>query len=148
MPYIQHKVRGWFTSFLANIIPNRVKRLIFLSSLIAYIQGTEKPDTALAGKINRLLSLAHRETSIYTPSLIKDKIWPNIIARDTPIGQTGVALCDLCEIEDYRVNTYQARSISNQIIGHMPQALRYGSNRQMKSDLVTLLMNIPKLQHA
>lgn len=147
MPYIQHKVNGWFTAFLGRIIPNRVKRLIFISSLIAYIQGTEKPDAVLACKINRLLSLAHNETAIYTPTMIMDRIWPNIIARDEPIGHTGVALCDLCEIEDYQVNPSQARSISNQIIGHMPAALRYGSNRQMKSDLITLIMNIPKLNH-
>lgn len=148
MPNTRRKATGWFTSMLSIVLPKRLKRLIFLSSMIAYIQGTEKPDKALAGKINQLLSLAHRDNAMNTPSAIKDHIWPNIIPRDEPIGRTGIALCDLCEIEDYQVNATQARFISNRIISGMPEALKYGSNRQIKSDLVTILVNIPKLHHA
>ena len=131
-----------------KILPNRIKRLIFLSTFIAYIQGSDKPDKELACKINQLLSLAHRDNAILTPPILQKKIWSNIIPRDKVIGEAGIALRELTEVAGIEVYTAQARYISNRIIDNIPQSLRYGSNRRIRHDLMTLLINLPKLQHA
>lgn len=136
-----------WVKFLNDFLPNRIKRLIFLSSLLAYIQGTKNPDEELVCKLNQLLQLSHSSKSAMVPSMLNERIWAGVVSRDKPVANTGVVLSRLHEIQDYKILTHQARTVSDNIIKNIPYWLKYGSNKQMRSDLVKLLTNVNKLSH-
>lgn len=136
-----------WVKFLEEFLPNKIKRMIFLSSFLAYVQGTKSPDEVLVRKLNQLLHLSRNDKSAMAPQLINQRIWAGIISRDEPVGNTGVTLCNLAEVQDYKIFTSQARSVSDRIIKNTPQWLKYGSNKQIRDDLMELLTNINKLSH-
>ncbi len=133
-----------------RMLPNKLKRLLFLSTFINYINGDENIDREMACKINQLLSLTHKasENILMPPNLIQNRVWSKIISRDEKIGETGLSLCDLNQIANLEVQTVQARYISNRIISNIPKSLRYGSNKEIRNDLMTLLLNLPRLHQA
>lgn len=136
-----------WVKFLEEFLPSKIKRMIFLSSFLAYVQGTKSPDEVLVRKLNQLLQLSRNDKSAMAPQLINQRIWAGIISRDEPVGNTGVTLCNLAEVQDYKIFTSQARSVSDRIIKNTPQWLKYGSNKQIRDDLMELLTNINKLSH-
>lgn len=129
-------------SFLEEFLPTKIKRMIFLSSLLAYIQGTKSPDQHLVQKLNHLLKLSNNDKSAMVPPLLNEKIWGGIVSRTEPLGRSGLVLSDLSEIKDYKVFTYQSRFISDRIIRRTPNWLRYGSNKQIKEDLIVFFNNL------
>ena len=144
---IRDALMSLWVKFLDEFLPNRIKRMIFLSSFLAYVQGTNSPDEALVRKLNQLLHLSRNDKSVMAPPLINQRIWAGIIPRDEPVGRTKVTLCMLAEVQDYKLFTSQARSVSDRILRNTPQWLRYGSNKQIRDDLVELLTNINMLRH-
>lgn len=140
-------VSNLWVKFLNDFLPNRIKRLIFLSSFLAYIQGNRNPDEELVYKLNQLLHLSHNSKSAMVPPLLNERIWAGVVSRDKPVAGTGVVLSRLHEIQDYKILTSQARTVSDNIIKNTPNWLKYGSNKQMRSDLVKLLTNVNQLSH-
>lgn len=128
-----------------RMLPNKLKRLLFLSTFFAYMQDNDKPDREMVCRINQLLTLTNNENSAMPPNFVQKRIWSKIIPRDEPIGESGLKLCELTEIADIEVYKVQARYITNRIINNIPPSLRYGSNREIGSDLMKLLMYFPKL---
>lgn len=133
---------------LDEFLPNRIKRMIFLSSFLAYVQGTKSPDEELVRKLNQLLHLSRSDKSVMAPPLFNQRIWAGIIPRDEPLGRTRVTLSKLSEVQDYKIVSAQARSVSDRIIKNTPKWLKYGSNKQIRNDLVELITNINKLSHS
>lgn len=145
---IKDALMSAWVKFLGEFLPNKIKRMIFLSSFLAYVQGTKSPDEVLVRKLNQLLQLSRNDKSAMAPQLINQRIWAGIISRDEPVGNTGVTLCKLTEVQDYKIFTSQARSVSDRIIKNTPEWLKYGSNKQIRDDLIELLTNINKLSHS
>lgn len=139
------KLMGIWVNFLQGFLPNRFKRMIFLSSFMAYIQGTTSPDKELICKLNQLLKLSSSDSSVMVPPLLNQRIWAGIVSRDEPLGRTGVVLSQLAEVQDYKMFTGQARSVSDRIIKNTPSWLKYGSNNQIRNDLTILLTNVNRL---
>lgn len=142
---IREKLMGLWIRFLDGFLPDRFKRMIFLSSLMAYIQGTKSPDKELINKLNQLLHLASSSNPVMVPPLFNQQIWKQIVPRNEPLGKTGVTLAQLSEVQDYKIFTSQARSVSDRIIKNTPSWLKYGSNNQMRADLMKLLQGVGKL---
>lgn len=131
-----------WVAFLEGFLPTKIKRMIFLSSLLAYIQGTKNPNQQLVYKLNHLLKLSNNDKATMVPPLINERIWGNLVSRSEPFGKNGLLLSDLSEIRDYEVFAYHSRFISDRIIRRTPTWLRYGSNKQIREDLLALLNNL------
>jgi len=121
--------------------------MIFLSSLLAYIQGNHKPDEELVNKLNQLLHLSNNAKSAMVPPLLNERIWADVVPRTEPVGNTGIVLAKLSEMPRATIVTSQARILSDNIIRKSPQWLRYGTTNQMRADLVKLLVNVNNLQN-
>lgn len=145
MTHSKSKLENIVTLFLSNIFSPRVKRMIFLSSFLAYVQGTNHPDKELLVKLNKLLNLAQLDDAVMAPSMLNQKIWGATLPRDEPLGNSGIMLKELDQIQDYKIFVSQARKISDSVIKNAPEWLRYGSNKQIRSDLITLLTNYKAL---
>ena len=139
---INNAVSNTWEKFLDGFLPNRIKRMIFLSSLMAYIQGTRNPDEEIVGKFNQLLNLSSSTRSSMVPPLMNQRIWTGIVPRTEPVGNTGITLSNLAEVKDYKLFSHQARKVSDNIIKRTPYWLKYGSNKQIREDLVKLLVNV------
>ena len=145
MTHSKSKLETIVTLFLSKIFSPRVKRMIFLSSFLAYVQGTNHPDKELLVKLNKLLKLAQLDDALMAPSMRNQKILGATLLRDEPLGNSGIMLKELDQIQDYKIFVSQARKISDSVIKNAPEWLRYGSNKQIRSDLITLLTNYKAL---
>lgn len=135
-------LKRMMNSFLEGFLPAKTKRMILLSSLLAYIQGTKSPDQQLVCKLNHLLKLSNNDKSIMVPPLLNERIWGDVVSRTEPLSKDGFMLSELSEIKDFKVFSYRSRFISDRIIRRTPSWLRYGSNKQIREDLIALLTNL------
>lgn len=127
------------SKFLNSILPNRIKRLLFISSFIAHIKKIHKPTTDLTEKINTLFNLSNDSRSISFPMRIEKHIWANIQIDEL------FSTRNITTVSEIIKHKPQTRIISEEIVKRMPNWLRYGSNTTIKSDLVSVLNNIDKL---
>lgn len=130
---------GFSSKLLNSILPNRIKRLLFISSFIAHIKKIDKPTTQLTEKINTLFNLSNDSRSICFPMRIEKHIWANIELDELFSAKNIVTVSEITKSKS------QARIISEEIVRRMPNWLRYGSNTAIKSDLVAVLINIDNL---
>src|SRR5690606_9982904 len=59
-------------------LPNRTKRLIFVSSFLAHIQNCNSTDKAIISKLNTLLHLSSDDKALVWPMQLHEKIWGDI----------------------------------------------------------------------
>lgn len=132
---------------LNTLLPDRIKRMIFISSLAAHIKEVSNPDKVLIGKLNKLLELSSSDGALKLPMSAHQRIWhnlePNTIYAST--RQSDSPLTSLSELQSHRLPPQQLRIVSEQIIKFTPDWLRYGSNRQIRSDLMRLFSNMGEL---
>lgn len=129
---------------LGHILPNRTKRLIFVSSFIAHIQNCETTDKNLITKLNTLLHLCGSDNALVFPMQLHDKIWKNANIEQLFQEKGFETSTDLALLTVNKPKTMskKIRTLSEDIIKVMPAWLRYSSNSQMRQDLITLLLNI------
>lgn len=129
---------------LGKILPNRIKRLIFISSFIAHIKNTTNPDKTLLLKINKLFSLSRDDEAMLLPFRLQDRIWESIALKEI-LQEKSIVVDDVSQIAEYRFVKPQIRTLSEDIIKIIPRWLKYGSNNQIRSDLITMFKNTDAL---
>lgn len=130
--------------FLGKILPNRTKRLIFVSSFIAHIQVCEHADRNLIAKINRLLHLSDDDFALFLPMQYHEKIWSKLNVEQL-LHDKGFAISNFNQIAEIEYMSPKVRTLCEDIIKLMPEWLKYASNTQMRSDLIKLFKNIGDL---
>lgn len=129
-----------FSLLLSKILSSRTKRIMFISSLYAYIKQIQNPDEEIALKLNQVMCLSSREDALMLPMALSKYIWRNgasihCSTEEVQMNQLSDAL--------RRVDSLaQQRIISEQVIQNTPQWLQYGSHRRMRYDLMELFKNI------
>ena len=129
---------------LGTVLPNRMKRLIFISSFIAHIRDNSDSDKELIAKLNKLLQLSNSDSALELPMMLHKKIWDNITIKEIFISK-NIPMDSVSEIATIKFVKPQVRVVSEEIIRLIPNWLRYGSNTQIRSDLVTLFTNMDNL---
>lgn len=135
---------NFVSRLLGKVLPMRLKRTLFLVTFTSYILDTDNPSQELANRINQLLSLGNSK-SVVGPNIIQKHVWPKIIDKEQRIDENGICLKDLHEIADIKIFTKKSHHITNLIVQNTPSFMRYGSNRQMREDLMALFMNIVRV---
>jgi hypothetical protein len=67
--------RGLACKALDKVLPDNVKRLIFISSITGYLRGIQTPESALAERLNNLMNMGNRSNSLLVPIMFNSKIW-------------------------------------------------------------------------
>lgn len=135
---------GLIKKLVGALLPDRMKRIIFISSFVAHIQDCTKPDKDLLSKINKLLLLSQDDITLFAPMKIHSQIWNSIELKEIFISK-NIQIDDIHQIAEYKFVKNQARLVAEELVKKTPRWLRYVSNTQMRSDLVKILNNMENL---
>ena len=131
-------------SMLGRFLTPRAKRLIFLSSLTAYIKDVHDPDNATLEKINEMFSLSENTSALKFPMQVSTRIWGGFDTAE--LKYAGVNCSTLSEVGSQKLAISQMRIVANRLIKYMPDWLRYESNESMRQDIFKLLNTSGSLQ--
>lgn len=129
------------TKQMAEVLPRRIKRLLYVSSAIGILLRDKKPDAALVARINDKLKLAYSASGMLFPIYIGTIIWKNLMTNtiQLQIGLVPVAELnpgDLSDMDCWRTGLFFAR--------HTPPWLQYGSDELMAADMHDILVTLGK----
>lgn len=123
------------------ILPNRIKRLIFLSSLTALLIDIKEHDEETLHKLNVLLQICSHEKAMMLPISLRNFIWHNMTASQ--IMNTEVSVQDVRGLESGKL-VQMVRSI----VSTIPSWLKYSENYVIECDVENLLKNCGRLTPA
>ena len=137
---------NFVTRFLIRLaevkLSRRLKRLIYISSILGVIKQIKDPDMQLITKLNDIFRVARYPDAYIFPMYIKSMIWKSaatrsIIVNDKVVPVSGLKCHGLSNEEREDIGVYFA--------ANAPEWLRYGSNAVMVSDVSLLLKQIDLL---
>lgn len=126
---------------------NRVRRAIFLSSLLATIRNISDPNQELINKLNSVFHVAKDPLSMSVPMMVHGFIWTDITDSSVVCDVNGCPV----RVEDIDNRTFLAEDlikVARYFIDRMPVWLRYGSDDEMSLDVQKLVTQMPNLRAA
>lgn len=129
-------------SVLKFFLNGHMRRIVLISSLHAQIKGVKQPDSDILEKLSDVMSFGLKykeapEIAMY----VSGRIWHNPINISCHSG-VCFEIKDLKDINKINLNYTQMRIVSDQILKSIPEWLKYDSNRNMKRDVMKLLVNL------
>jgi len=109
---------------LSENVPRKIKRIIFITTLVGEIEGIKEPDNALLDKINTFFKLNTDSDSLKFPFLFKKAIWNDV------------------EVKEKRIQDHP-----DIIVKTMPSWLTYGSKELMLDDISRVFELKDQLHH-
>lgn len=140
----QHSKESLIARLIGKMLPDRMKRIIFVSSFVAHIKDCKNPDKELLNKINTLLTLSQGDEALAFPMMLHSKIWDKVELKEIFISK-NIQIDDIHQIAEYKFIKNQVRLVSEELVKKTPRWLRYSSNTQMRSDLMKVLYSMENL---
>jgi hypothetical protein len=138
-------ISNYFKRVMTDKLPRRLKRLIYISSIMGLIQQVKEPDMSLVNKLNEVFKIAKHPDAFIFPMYIKSIIWRDavsvaILAEDNRTINIGnIVQCDL--------TTRDCKTIGEHFAANAPSWLKYGSEALMINDVITLVSQLKKFDH-
>jgi len=133
--------RGFFgtriASALARSCSRRVKRLIYISSIMGLLEQVKDPDMQVVGKLNEIFKIAKHPEAFTFPMYIKSFIWKDVgnmavqVDEQTSLAIPQILSCDL--------STRECTAIGEHFAKRAPAWLKYASLELMVEDVVRLV---------
>lgn len=136
--------RRFVEGLLSKAFSDDIKRLIFLSSLAAYMENVTNPDNHTVNTLNELFSLSKSSAALKLPMQSHSKIWGSFDIRE--LNSSGIECKNMCELKNRKLTVPQLRIVASRLIRYMPKWLMYSSKENMKKDIFKLMQNIEKLK--
>ena len=142
----ESKIKHFFFLWAEKVLPRRIKRVIYVSSILALIEQINNPDDALLAKLNEILDLGKYPASAGLPMFCaKSLIWVNCETYTVELHGKTIPITELAkEPRQEEDNMIVGRYFSNIV----PKWLKYGSDDLMTRDISLLLANLGRLQAA
>lgn len=131
--------RRWFRGWLFRKLPIRVKRMMFLSSLFAYLIGKKKPSDQSIKRLNVVLKLYNDHDAIKFPILIYKSLWKSLddnINFYSDIGETFAQYAKRLAVSG------RSREIGEVVFRHSPYWMLYGDRETIVKDIETMIFNV------
>lgn len=127
-----------------------LRRMIFLSSLYATIQGVRNPERELVDKLNRVLQITTKDPSaMCAPMMVHEFIWTNVNDHNIVLSQERHAVhVDELGLGSQKFKTEELVRIARYFIDRMPSWLRYDADNVMLDDVQRLVTALPALKAA
>lgn len=140
----QHSKESLIVRLIGKMLPDHMKRAIFVSTFVAHIKDCKNPDKELMNKINTLLNLTQDDITLFAPMKMHSRIWDKVELKEIFIGK-NIQIDDIHQIAEYKFIKNQVRLVSEELVKKTPRWLRYSSNTQMRSDLMKIFNNMENL---
>ena len=131
----------YLTKQLAEMLPRRFKRLLYVGSAMGTLLKEKHPDNMLLMKINKKLRLAYSAAGMMFPIYIGAMIWKNLANSIVSLTVGPVSLSD---ISVHALNDMDCWKTGALFAKNVPQWLRYGSTELMTADVHDMLVLINK----
>lgn len=133
----------FFSRFLTDHVPSRIKRLIFLSSIIGMIKKVETPDQEMLNKLNDVLKLAHNNEAMALPIHIHSWLWKNCdLNTSIKIDGKDLSITNIAEANLGRNSLIQ---VAEYLVSKAPEWIVYGSEHAIAKDLELVFKNVSYL---
>ena len=131
LPFKGTAVSSAVIGTLGKHLPNRTKRIVFLTSLAGRLKEAFLLDEVVISGINKLFKLASSDAALEFPYDLSKVIWG---------GKTREDICR-SSFNSNITFTFSIASITRCIMEAIPSWLRYGSDKEIESDIELLLEN-------
>lgn len=134
---IKRLISSKVSKCISGVLPRKIKRLIYLSSVIAVLDDIKNPSSEITRKLNLLLGLSKDDSAIILPMYIHSFIWGDVIkshAKEFNVYQ------DKLKNEPMNFD-----DVVNFFCCNTPMWLSYGSIELLKRDLKTMFSTLPLL---
>ncbi len=122
-----------------KLFSRRMKRLVFISSIVGLVYKVKDPDIKVISKLNAILDLANSPQAMELPYRVKSVIWKD---KDLNIlGHDGKAI-HIEDVKTFEMDSTDIDNLSTQVVSQTPWWLKYSSTEVMCSDLKTLFKQI------
>ncbi len=133
--------RQFMSRFLMDHVPSRIKRLIFLSSIIGVIEHVETPDQEMLNKLNTVLKLAHNNEAMALPIHIHSWLWKDC-DLESSFNVEGKEL-NITSIASANLNKSGFLKVAEYLISKAPEWIIYDSEQAIAKDLEIVFKNVP-----
>lgn len=117
-----------FLKICVSLLPNRLKRLLLLTSLAAIAKNIRDTDKSTIHLINEMLHLAVRDSALYMPIRVKSYIWNRYDIIEPCVTALMNGQC----------GDKAGRDFADSILRSVPQWFGYGSDDKMRDDILNL----------
>lgn len=125
---------------IANkIFSAKVKRLIFISSIVGLAYPLREPDNLTVEKLNKVFSLVRDPHALELPIYVKSVIWRDCDLR--VMAQNGQSICPASLIYG-KVSDEDTQKLVRHVVDQTPWWLRYKTVSDMHTDMHRLIRYI------
>ena len=130
-------LRASLNRLLYKALPRRIRRLVFIASVVGYLHDTVNVPDALIEKLNRLLDLAHDPNAIRFPIVIHNVIWRNL--NEISLAEHGIVASSLKEYIKNLKTEEEIAQLTELLIENAPCWTLYEKPEVIERDLKVLL---------
>ncbi len=121
-------------------VPRRIKRLIFIASILGLIDSDKEISMSLAARVNHILRIAHYDEALHFPIAIKSIIWKSLVRN--PVVDIAGKLYNLHNPRELLKADADLTATADLLISKAPLWLIYGSKNLMHADIKTLFQKV------
>lgn len=133
-----HWLGNYFKEVAKKRLPNKLKRIMFISSTLGLIGGLKTPDEEIVNHLNELFHLAKYPDSMKLPMYFKEAIWENMDPKHIMLDGQSVSVETL---DIMKLNYQQRSSLADYFTINIPDWLKYADSSSIKNDILMLLSN-------
>lgn len=137
-------VSRYFSNVARTKTPRKVKRLIYLSTILGMLQNQKDPDIELVKKLNEIFQVARDPNAYLFPMHIRSMIWKGHCGSTIKLVRGVVPIT---EIKNLNLTDTDATDIGVYFAEHSPEWIRYGSNDLLISDVKKMLQQLMDYNH-
>lgn len=130
-------LRASLNRLLYKALPRRIRRLVFIASVVGYLHDTVNVPDALIEKLNRLLNLAHDPNAIRFPIVIHNVIWRNL--KEISLAEHGIVASSLKEYIKSLKTEEEIAQLAELLVENAPCWTLYEKPEVIERDLKVLL---------
>lgn len=122
-----------------KLFSKRMKRLVFISSIVGLVYKVKDPDLRVISKLNSILHLANCPQAMELPYRVKSVIWRD---KDLNVLAHNGKAIHIEDVKTFEMDTEDMDNLTTQVVSQTPWWLKYSSTEVMCSDLKALFKQI------
>ena len=141
---VDHERTGFIGRRLERLaeetLSKRIKRLIFISSIIGLIKNMKSPEQEALEKVNSIFNIAKDPNAIALPMYAKSLIWRDLCNKPIEVSSGKVIFATSIDKQEFTNHQYQ--NIVDFFFRHTPKWLKYDEDVVMRGDINKIIKNL------
>jgi hypothetical protein len=140
-------IRNYIERKCEQKLPRRIKKLIYVSSLLAYLKDLDDSNIEVIRKLNNIFHIAAFPDTLKLPIRWKSTIWQDLNTEEVLYIHNGQSIT-FKQISEVILSDSDRSNIASRLFELTPNWLKYGQSDSMKKDLENILLHLKDFQKA